>query len=130
MYKLKLYIFIVLEYLDPNKKLKTAAARAAKIFDPLDVDKDGEITMEEFVNGYMKLHTLSNGQRRWSRKVSTFQTVGLEDLERLRVNMESCMGGQNSKNPAENESKERKDAKLPTSSSTATISKDCLLYTS
>ena len=117
-----MFMFIVVDYLDPTKKLKTAATRAAKIFDPLDVDKDGEITMEEFVNGYMKIHTLSNGQRRWSRKVSSFQTVGLKELERLRMNMDSCMEGGTSKGPPEGESKERKDSKPPASSPAPTIS--------
>ena len=80
--------------------------------------------MEEFVNGYMKIHTLSNGQRRWSRKVSSFQTVGLEDLERLRMNMELCMEGGNSKKPPENEPKQRKDSKPPTPSAASKISRD------
>ncbi len=30
--------------------------RAEEVFGKLDVDNDGELTMEEFVEGYLKLH--------------------------------------------------------------------------
>ena len=78
-------------FLEPGKKLTNAAARAAEIFGPLDVDKDGEISMDEFVDGYMKIHTLSNGKRRWSRKASIFNTVSEDDLDNLRSKMTSGM---------------------------------------
>ena len=76
---------------DPTNQLSSAYARAAEIFGPLDVDKDGEITMDEFVDGYMKIHTSSNGKRRWSRKASAFQSVSEDDLEKLRQKMDSAL---------------------------------------
>ena len=68
--------------------------------------------MDEFVEGYMKIHTLSNGKRRWSRKASMFEKVSEEDLEKLRMKMDSAMGGgkPNSKDNEAN-TKDNKDAK-------------------
>ena len=88
--------------------MSTAAVRAAEIFGPLDVDKDGEITMDEFVDGYMKIHTLSNGKRRWSRKASIFAAVSEEDLEKLRSKMDTAMGKADDKKDTNN-SKETKE---------------------
>ena len=68
--------------------------------------------MEEFVDGYMKIHTQSNGKRRWSRKVSLFQTVSEDDLEKLRQKMDSVIGKPpNDKKPEEKDAKENKDDK-------------------
>ena len=94
--------------------LNSAAARAAEIFGPLDVDNDGEITMDEFVDGYMKIHTLSNGKRRWSRKASAFQTVSEEDLEKLRMKMDSVMGKPVDTKADAKEVGGNKDSKPPT----------------
>ena len=94
--------------------LNSAAARAAEIFGPLDVDNDGEITMDEFVDGYMKIHTLSNGKRRWSRKASAFQTVSEEDLEKLRMKMDSVMGKPVDTKSDAKEVGGNKDSKPPT----------------
>ena len=80
--------------------------------------------MEGFVEGYMKMHTTSSGKRRWSRKASLFQNIREEDLERLRMNMGSGVGGEKNKEPLENESKERKDSRPATSASTSSIFKD------
>lgn len=88
--------------------LATAAARAGEIFTPLDIDKDGEITLDEFVDGYMKIHALSNGKRRWSRKASMFQTVSEEDLEKLRNKMDSVIVKPDDKKDTNN-SKESKE---------------------
>ena len=96
---------------DPNSVLATPASRAAEIFGPLDVDKDGEITMDEFVDGYMKIHTLSNGKRRWSRKASMLEKVSEEDLEKLRMKMDSAMGGKTNSKESETNSKDNKDGK-------------------
>ena len=106
---------------DSNKKLPTSGARAAEIFGPLDVDEDGEITMDEFVEGYMKIHTTSNGKRRWSRKISMLQDVSDNDLEELRVKMDSVIGSnddnakdkitENENKDAENPPKEEKEKK-------------------
>ena len=98
--------FQILIIQDPSSTLSSAATRAAEIFGPLDVDKDGEITMDEFVDGYMKVHTLSNGKRRWSRKASMFQQVSEEDLEKLRMKMDSVMG-----KPIQNNASDSKDNK-------------------
>ena len=62
--------------------------------------------MDEFVDGYMKVHTLSNGKRRWSRKASMFQQVSEEDLEKLRMKMDSVMG-----KPIQNNASDSKDNK-------------------
>ena len=62
--------------------------------------------MDEFVDGYMKIHTLSNGKRRWSRKASMFQQVSEEDLEKLRLKMDSVMG-----KPITNNATDAKDSK-------------------
>ena len=42
--------------------------RAADIFDMLDVDNDGELTMEEFVDGYLRylMHMKSAKSGRWN----------------------------------------------------------------
>ena len=80
--------------------------------------------MEGFVEGYMKLHTTSNGRRRWSTKASPFENIREEDLEKLRMNMASGLRGEKDKKLPESEPKERKDTKASTPSSTSTISKD------
>ena len=43
---------------DSSGGLKTVAKRADEIFGMLDVDHDGEITMDEFVEGYLRIHSL------------------------------------------------------------------------
>ncbi len=40
---------------------KPMSRRAEEIFGLLDVDHDGEITMDEFVEGYLKIHTQETG---------------------------------------------------------------------
>ena len=71
--------------------------------------------MEEFVDGYMKIHATSNGKRRWSRKSSMFQTISEDDLEKLRMKMDSAMlKTPNDKKTEEKiETKEAKDNKTP-----------------
>ena len=65
--------------------------------------------MDEFVDGYMKIHTLSNGKRRWSRKASMFQQVSEEDLEKLRMKMDSALAKPSSDNATESkDNKERR----------------------
>ena len=44
---------------DESGGLRSVAKRADEIFGMLDVDHDGEITMEEFVEGYLKIHSLA-----------------------------------------------------------------------
>ena len=66
--------------------------------------------MDEFVDGYMKIHTLSNGKRRWSRKASMFQQVSEEDLEKLRMKMDSALAKPASDNTTE--SKDNKDRRV------------------
>lgn len=36
--------------------LRKVAVRAKEIFDRLDSDKDGELTMDEFVEGYLRMN--------------------------------------------------------------------------
>ena len=67
------------------------------------MDNDGEITMEEFVEGYMKVHTKPNGGRRWSRKTTIFQGISKKDMEILRRRMDSALGEENTKTSSENE---------------------------
>ena len=73
--------------------------------------------MDEFVDGYMKIHTLSNGKRRWSRKASMFQQVSEEDLEKLRMKMDSALAKPASDNA--NESKDNKDRRVSNAKSTS-----------
>ena len=124
IYTVVLYIFNLPTYSDTNQRLKPAAARAEEIFGPLDVDGDGEITMEEFVDGYMKIHTTSNGKRRWSRKVSLAQNFGEKDLAKVGMKMGVITGGGIDKEVPENESKEKKDNKNPIFSQLTTVLKD------
>ena len=98
--------------------MSAAAVRAAEIFGPLDVDKDGEITMDEFVDGYMKIHTLSNGKRRWSRKASMFQTVSEEDLEKLRNKMDTVMLKADDKKDTNNSKESKENNKTVTEKNT------------
>ena len=42
---------------DETGGLKSVAKRAEEIFGKLDADNDRELTIEEFVNGYMKLNS-------------------------------------------------------------------------
>ena len=109
---------------DTNQRLKPAAARAEEIFGPLDVDGDGEITMEEFVDGYMKIHTTSNGKRRWSRKVSLAQNFGEKDLAKVGMKMGVIAGGGTDKELPENASQEKKDNKPPILSQLTSALKD------
>ena len=41
---------------DESGGLRSVEKRADEIFGMLDVDHDGEITMDEFVEGYIKIH--------------------------------------------------------------------------
>ena len=43
---------------DASGGLKSVSKRADEIFGMLDVDHDGEITMDEFVEGYLNIHSL------------------------------------------------------------------------
>ena len=40
-----------------NSFVPSVSRRAEEIFRSLDVDGDGEITQEEFIDGYLKMHT-------------------------------------------------------------------------
>ena len=41
---------------DENGGLKSVAKQAEEIFGKLDTDNDNELTMEEFVSGYLKMN--------------------------------------------------------------------------
>ena len=45
---------------EPKQKLPGAGDRANELFKSLDSDGDGEITQEEFVNGYLQMHQTVN----------------------------------------------------------------------
>ena len=48
--------------------LPSVSSRADEIFRSLDVDGDGEITQQEFIDGYLKMHTTVGGKQKWSPK--------------------------------------------------------------
>ena len=89
---------MVLSKTDPSKKLSSATSRAAEIFGSFDENSDGEISMDEFVDGYMSMHTMSNGKTRFSRKSSMFQSVTEKYLDKLRQKMDAAIITPNSKN--------------------------------
>ena len=59
---------------NPKLKLPPVKERADEIFKSLDTDNDGEITQEEFVEGYLKMHHTVNGHQ-WSRQSSLVPTT-------------------------------------------------------
>ena len=44
----------------PAAQLPTVSDRAQELFRSLDTDNDGEITQDEFVNGYLAMHQTVN----------------------------------------------------------------------